>query len=310
MNTLKKEQNTYFDASADHLAKTSPVFQSPLADTAAKCSTLVDSRLDCRNAKLSASSSSVSDATVETAHLADTLIAPIGRRAFKLWKESVSARLSYASAICAVAVFAPTLLIAQNTLEMHKWYNNSAADNFSTTHGSWQGQSGQSQSGYNWSSDEGLLLRGDETRFLDTNEVHGWFSPQRNDNFTTADRQWTGERGETKPPDYRWVRKDGLIFGLPFAGTSPLNHWYSPERMDNHTTTSPEWSYRIANANRAAAPGYRFSGIQGWMMPTAVDSLAICLHVDTVQQCCLHHAGRPKQSGSSPPKNTVCALPA
>jgi hypothetical protein len=39
--------------------------------------------------------------------------------------------------------------------------------------------------------------------------LHSWYNALRKDNFATTSPSWQGAPGQTRPPNYSWVRKEG-----------------------------------------------------------------------------------------------------
>ena len=94
-----------------------------------------------------------------------------------------------------------------------------------------------------------------------------WFSGRRNDNLTTADRDWRRcVNDEIAAHDgYKLTRIEGRIFS-PDApqpeGTVPLRLWFNPAQGDHFTTTFPDWDPRVNNGQR---DGYRFVRVEGYV---------------------------------------------
>jgi hypothetical protein len=44
--------------------------------------------------------------------------------------------------------------------------------------------------------------------------LYGWYSPSRGDNFATTHPSWRGAAGETRSPDYDFVRVEGFVSAI------------------------------------------------------------------------------------------------
>jgi len=74
-----------------------------------------------------------------------------------------------------------------------------------------------------------------------------WWSPSRQDNFTTSNPKWAGGKGATQPPDYRFVRMEGYVIPPDSPappGTVLLGSWWNARRGDNALTSNPEFRKR------------------------------------------------------------------
>jgi hypothetical protein len=90
---------------------------------------------------------------------------------------------------------------------------------------------------------------------------------------------WMGNPGETRSPDYGFVREEGWVFNPakpPPAGTIPLYSWYSPARRDNFVTSSPGWiGYLKGHGGDPEYPSFRspdysFVRLEGYIYPPDV----------------------------------------
>jgi hypothetical protein len=70
--------------------------------------------------------------------------------------------------------------------------------------------------------------------------LNTWYSPSRGDHSTTTEPGWQGSVGETRSPDYRFVRREGYAL-TPVETQRPdtvgLYGWYDSQRGDNWTTS-------------------------------------------------------------------------
>ncbi|MBI2838135.1 MAG: hypothetical protein HYX75_07465 [Acidobacteria bacterium] len=72
--------------------------------------------------------------------------------------------------------------------------------------------------------------------------LHGWWSGGVGDNFATRDPDWRGCSGESRSPDYGWVRVEGKLYTTGgTTGTTPLYRWFSQQLQDNVVTADPAW---------------------------------------------------------------------
>ncbi len=66
--------------------------------------------------------------------------------------------------------------------------------------------------------------------------LYHWYSESRGDNFLTTDPRWEGSSSAVRPPDYRYVGIDALVFSADQpqpAGTVPLTSWWNSRSEDN-----------------------------------------------------------------------------
>jgi len=146
---------------------------------------------------------------------------------------------------------------------LHTWHSASRGDNFTTSNPSWTPADGtQRQPDYGWGGMQGYVLDPSEPQPLDTVPLYAWYSPSRGDNFVTTDPAWAGSPGDTRSPDYGFVRIEGFVFTRRLMGTVPLFSWYSPNRADNIATTNPLWSGATGDIH---SPDYRFVRIEGYV---------------------------------------------
>ncbi|MEM7130153.1 MAG: hypothetical protein AAF702_27735 [Chloroflexota bacterium] len=96
------------------------------------------------------------------------------------------------------------------TEPLYSWWSDSRKDNFATTHPSWV-----------WNPDEFVLPDYSYVRLEghvltepapDSLPLHGWYSQGRGDNFATTHPSWLGSSGETRTPDYGYVRLEGYLY--------------------------------------------------------------------------------------------------
>src|SRR5688500_8814489 len=87
----------------------------------------------------------------------------------------------------------------------------------------------------------------------------GRYSVGLRDAVTSSEPAWIGSPGETRSPDYTFMRIEGRVFSpdlSPPPTTIGLYRWFSPLRGDNYTTTHPGW---IGGPGDTRTPDYRFS---------------------------------------------------
>lgn len=98
--------------------------------------------------------------------------------------------------------------------------------------------------------------------------LYHWYSPDREDNFTTSDRRWSGARGDTRSPDYKLISIAGYVHSPDLVAappeTEPLYSWYSPSRGDNFLTSDPNWRPRNSDDN-TRLPDYRLVRLEGYV---------------------------------------------
>jgi M6 family metalloprotease-like protein len=96
--------------------------------------------------------------------------------------------------------------------------------------------------------------------------LYTWYSPSREDYFTTSDPYWAGMPGDQKSPDYAFVRIEGQVFNprLPEPDTMPLYSWWNAARGDNFLTSDPFWRGQPGQRR----DGYTFSRIEGYIYRT------------------------------------------
>ncbi|RMH42309.1 MAG: hypothetical protein D6689_08445 [Deltaproteobacteria bacterium] len=91
--------------------------------------------------------------------------------------------------------------------------------------------------------------------------LYTWYSPSRRDYFTTTQAAWAGSPGDTRSPDYQFVRVEGRVWrpdGPQPLDTTPLYLWWNGARRDNVLvagTSSDGWLTR-AGYRRVRLEGY------------------------------------------------------
>jgi hypothetical protein len=83
-----------------------------------------------------------------------------------------------------------------------------------------------------------------------------YWSPNREDNFSTATKQ--GE-ADAKSASYQFIRNEGYCFPKWRKGTKALKLYWNPDREDNFTTATKQGQ---ADAKSA---GYQFIRIEGYV---------------------------------------------
>lgn len=158
--------------------------------------------------------------------------------------------------------------------EIHEWYSPSRGDNFLTSQIGWTGSPGETRvPDYTHSQLSGYVFSPDRPQPDGTIPLYSWWSPGREDNFTTTQDGWVisydpdpnvPNRGATRAPDYVNAKLFGYI--LPpdepqRPETVPLYRWYSPARGDNFTTT--QWP---GTPGDTRLPDYSFSRLEGYLL--------------------------------------------
>jgi hypothetical protein len=114
---------------------------------------------------------------------------------------------------------------------------------------------------------EGSVCSPDVSQPPGTVPLYGWWSLSRGDNFATTDPGWAGNPGDSRPPDYDFVRLEGYVYS-PDApqppGTVPLYSWWSLSRGDNFVTTDPAWA---GEPGDTVPPDYDFVRLEGYLVP-------------------------------------------
>ena len=149
---------------------------------------------------------------------------------------------------------------------LYNWWNRHREDNFATTYSGWNAQKISHKDDYSYFRMEGLVYALDDSRPSSTIPLHSWWSPTRKDNFLTSNPSWSGEAGDSKIPDYKFVRTEGYIHSpdLPQPQeTVPLYSWWNPEREDNYITSDPAWNPNIIEEDQKN--GYRFVRLEGYL---------------------------------------------
>lgn len=173
-------------------------------------------------------------------------------------------------------VFIPlSLVFAQPTraqaiyTAIYSYYSPERSDNFATTDPRWAGSLGDEKSpDYRLFRIEGWMFNPNQPQPSGTVPVYSWYSPERGDNFLTSDPRWRGAPGETRSPDYRFVRLAGYAFdpsAPPPQGTIPLCSWYDPSRGDNFATTNRLYAGVRGVSERE--PQYRYVRREGYVVP-------------------------------------------
>lgn len=91
--------------------------------------------------------------------------------------------------------------------------------------------------------------------------LHGWWSGGYGDNFATRDLDWRGCVGESRSPDYGWVRVEGKLYTTSgTTGTTPLYRWYGQQLQDNVVTADPAWGPGTVHQ-----PDYKYVRAEGYI---------------------------------------------
>ncbi len=102
---------------------------------------------------------------------------------------------------------------------------------------------------------EGRIFAPNQQQPEGTVPLYTWYSNSRRDSLATTEFRFTvgspfdgAQPRPVVPPDYSGPRLLGYIFdpgGRQPANTKPLWRWFSPSRLDNHTTTEPVWRFSL-----------------------------------------------------------------
>ena len=193
-----------------------------------------------------------------------------GRNLF-VWEHKLGlfSRLIFLTVLCWSIIGSPSAQAQSVYVRIYNWYSPSRGDNFATTNLGWRGAIGDARSpDYRLFRIEGQMFNPDRSQPAGTVPVYSWYSPSRGDNFMTSNPAWRGARGDTRSPDYRFVRLEGYVYD-PYApppqGAVPLHSWYDPDRGDNFLTTNRGWAGVKGVSNRS--PNYRYVRREGYVVP-------------------------------------------
>lgn len=95
-------------------------------------------------------------------------------------------------------VFNPALPQPPGTIPLDTWYSVARGDHYTTSHPRWirwPGDRGTREPSYTFVRREGFVFDPDRERPTGTVPLHGWYSPQREDNRTTTVSERTGREG-------------------------------------------------------------------------------------------------------------------
>jgi photosystem II stability/assembly factor-like uncharacterized protein len=154
--------------------------------------------------------------------------------------------------------------LAQTDLvRLYGWRSPGRTDDLATTSAAWQGSAGVVRNpDYSFVRVEGEIFPPDLTQPPGTVALHSWWSPSREDNFITSDPAWAGSPGETRSPDYQYVRLEGYALATPADFAVPLYAWYSPSLSNNLATTDRAWA---GGPGDTRSPDYYFVRIEGYV---------------------------------------------
>jgi M6 family metalloprotease-like protein len=157
--------------------------------------------------------------------------------------------------------------VTATTLPLYTWYSPSRGDTFTTTNPAWapvtnpDGSIAIKSPDYRYLATEGTVFSPSAPRPRDTVPLYSWYSPSRGDNFVTSNPAWAGKPGDTRSPDYGFVRLEGYVYANPLAGTRALRSWYNASSGDNATTANPDW------APGTSHPGFGLVRDEGYLLP-------------------------------------------
>lgn len=158
-----------------------------------------------------------------------------------------------------------TTVACEDLISISNWWSPSRKDNFATTDPSWAGKVGEKRSpDYRLFRIEGLIFREQKAGTI---PLYSWYSPGRGDNFLTSNPDWSGQEGDRKSPDYRFVRVEGYIHdpNIPppiHSSIVPLNSFWSPSRKDNFSTSDGIWAGAVGETRD---PDYRLFRNEGYI---------------------------------------------
>lgn len=158
---------------------------------------------------------------------------------------------------------------------LYLWWNATYRDNYATADPDWAGCEGDQRGSYAFAGALGLIFNPDLPQPAGTIPLYQWQSLSRHDYFLTSDPRWAGRPGDTRSPDYRFVRLEGYIYPPDFSGNRdslrPLWSWWSSEREDNFATTDERWSPNETGSESLTSrrDGYRYYRLEGYLMDDA-----------------------------------------
>lgn len=163
-------------------------------------------------------------------------------------------RLSFCGQLEAVRAF------TEMRVKLFSWYSPSRGDNVTSSSPGWAGCAGDVLfPDYVFVRVEGLVHSPNYPAPAGTVALHRWYSPGRDDGFTTSSPSWIPaslSAGDSRSPDYVFVRREGYVVdpALPRpAGMVTLHGWWSGLRGDNSLTSSPGWQ---GSAGEERSPDY------------------------------------------------------
>ena len=106
-----------------------------------------------------------------------------------------------------------------DTIPLYAWYNEALRDNYITTDPAWS-PARSPRDGYSFWRIEGYVY---PTPRPGTVPLYTWHSDLRGDYFTTSNPIYAGEPGDTRLPDYTFVRIEG--YALSTAPVSPPTYY-------------------------------------------------------------------------------------
>jgi hypothetical protein len=147
-------------------------------------------------------------------------------------------------------------------ISVYRWYNSVRQDHALSI--AWTPATPPSPAlGYVLEREEGRLFHPTDPQPLDTVPLHIWYSPSRQDFFSSTEPVWRGGPGQTRSPDYEWQMLQGYVYERPLAGTLPIYHWFNFALGDNLETTDPRWE----DAGTNPRAGYELGNVQGYLLP-------------------------------------------
>jgi hypothetical protein len=153
------------------------------------------------------------------------------------------------------------------TIGLYNWWSEARGDHFSTSQFDWAESraSARREPGYVALGLQGRVFNPALPQPEGTVPLYSWWSPSREDNFTTSDPRWAGGPGTAKAPDYGFHRVEGYIYDPTRPqppGTIPLYSWWNHTRGDNFTTSDPRW----AGTRWTKKAGYGFNRLEGYII--------------------------------------------
>ena len=115
-------------------------------------------------------------------------------------------------------VFSPFASQPPQTAPLYEWYSPSRGDHFTTTDPRWAGSPGDPARTPDYQP-LGIIGYVYTTPGSGRVPLHSWYDHGRGDNFITSQPAWVGSAGDTRTPNYGYVRLEGYGLSVDEADT-------------------------------------------------------------------------------------------